>query len=96
MLKKDPLKRKRLPNETRDAERTRNANVLANVLKGIGAPKLARLPASSTTYQKPGKPGKKTYAPPTQPRAQALQKKRDEKAQRKQPSKGREPGKRKK
>lgn len=83
MLKKDKLKRKRLPNEDRGTERTRDAHILASVLKGPpsggkgGA--LAHLPPSSTTYSKPGKPGRKTQAAKDQPRARAQAKTRDEK-----------------
>jgi hypothetical protein len=80
VLKKDKLKRKRLPNEDRGTERSRDAHILASVLKGPasgGAP--AHLPPSSTTYSKPGKPGRRTQAAKDQPRARAQAKTRDEK-----------------
>jgi hypothetical protein len=87
VLKKDKLKRKRLPNEDRGTERSRDAHILASVLKGppsggkrAAAPApLAHLPPSSTTYSKPGKPGRRTQAAKDQPRARAQAKTRDEK-----------------
>jgi hypothetical protein len=88
VLKKDKLKRKRLPNEDRGTERSRDAHILASVLKGApsgsgraaaAAAPLAHLPPSSTTYSKPGKPGRRTQAAKDQPRARAQAKTRDEK-----------------
>ena len=80
MLKKDKLKRKRLPNEDRATERARDAHILASVLRGpAAAPALKRLPPSSTTFVKPGKPGRRTQAAKDQPRARAQAKTRDEK-----------------
>ncbi len=85
VLKVDKLKRKRLPNEDRATEKSRDAHILASVLKGGGGGGggggvVTRLPPSSTTYTKPGKPGRRTQASKDQPRARAMQKHRDEKS----------------
>jgi hypothetical protein len=86
VLKKDKMKRKRLPNEDRSTERSRDSSILARVLKGMpsggsssGSAAMAHLPPSSSTYSKPGKPGRKTQAAKDQPRARAQAKTRDEK-----------------
>jgi hypothetical protein len=75
VLRKDPVKLRRLPNEARSAERKRDQLILANVLKGVsgGAPAaaVAHLPVPSANATKPGKPGLKTAAPKSQPRARA-------------------------
>jgi hypothetical protein len=75
VLRKDPVKLRRLPNEARSAERKRDQLILANVLKGVsgGAPAaaVAHLPVPSANATRPGKPGLKTAAPKSQPRARA-------------------------
>jgi hypothetical protein len=87
VLRKDPVKLRRLPNEARAAERKRDALVLANVLKGVagGAPAAAvtHLPVPSANAAKPGKPGIKTAAPRNQPRARAQARAVDERRSKK-------------
>jgi hypothetical protein len=88
VLRKDPMKLRRLPNEARAAERKRDQLILANVLKGVsgGAPAaaaVAHLPVPSAQVTRPGKPGLKTAAPRNQPRARAQARAVDERRSKK-------------
>ena len=93
VLRKDPVKMRRLPNEARAAERKRDQLILSNVLKGVAAAAPAsaavtRLPVPSAQVTRPGKPGIKTAAPKNQPRARAQARGVDERRSKKGAKKG--------
>jgi hypothetical protein len=71
--KKDPLLRKRLPNEAITAERSRDAAVLSSVLRGgaLGeedAGRTIHAPVPSAALQPRGRPGIRTQAPKKKPK----------------------------
>jgi hypothetical protein len=64
----DSLKRKRLPNEAIPSERSRDANILSSVLKGVPAQDSIYAPVPSASLQGRGKPGIRTQAPKKKPK----------------------------
>ena len=64
----ESLKRKRLPNEAIPSERSRDANILSSVLKGVPAQDSIYAPVPSASLKGRGKPGIRTQAPKKKPK----------------------------